>query len=69
VAGVQIQQTYFFNFKILFKMKNLDLNAYGVYEMNDVEVRDVDGGIFFGWADVLLFGINIRCTPPGVLSA
>ncbi|MDR1023642.1 MAG: hypothetical protein LBL94_10290 [Prevotellaceae bacterium] len=25
-------------------MRTLDLNAYGVCEMNDVEMRDVDGG-------------------------
>lgn len=27
-------------------MKNLDLNNYGVQEMNATEMRDVDGGIF-----------------------
>ncbi|MDR0332325.1 MAG: hypothetical protein LBI15_02575 [Dysgonamonadaceae bacterium] len=25
-------------------MKNLDLNAYGVVEMNDAEMREVEGG-------------------------
>jgi hypothetical protein len=29
-------------------MKTLDLNAYGVHEMNDVEMKNVDGGGFFG---------------------
>ena len=35
-------------------MRTLDLNAYGVYEMNDVEMRDVDGGIWFAVAFGLL---------------
>jgi len=28
-------------------MKNLDLNKYGVQEMNAEEIRETDGGIFF----------------------
>jgi hypothetical protein len=35
-------------------MKTLDLNAYGVHEMNAVEMRDVDGGGLFG--AILLVG-------------
>ena len=31
-------------------MRTLDLNACGVYEMNDVEMRDVDGGILLAIA-------------------
>ncbi|MDR3366613.1 MAG: hypothetical protein LBO71_06570 [Prevotellaceae bacterium] len=45
MAGVASSKTYFFNFKILFTMKTLDLNAYGVYEMNDVEMQNTDGGL------------------------
>jgi hypothetical protein len=29
-------------------MRTLDLNACGVCEMNDVELKDVDGGGLFG---------------------
>ncbi|MDR0567373.1 MAG: hypothetical protein LBG47_10145 [Prevotellaceae bacterium] len=50
-------------------MRTLDLNAYGVYEMNEVEMRDADGGIWFaGWIDVISLGIGIRYSP-GVLYA
>jgi len=35
------------NFKTLFKMKNFDLNNYGVQEMNAVEIREIDGGALF----------------------
>ncbi|MDR3365661.1 MAG: class IIb bacteriocin, lactobin A/cerein 7B family [Prevotellaceae bacterium] len=43
VAGIA-NSKLFTNFKTLFEMKTLDLNAYGVYEMNAEEMMDVDGG-------------------------
>jgi hypothetical protein len=37
-------------------MKTLDLNVYGVHEMNDVEMKNVDGGGLFG-ALLLVVGL------------
>jgi lactobin A/cerein 7B family class IIb bacteriocin len=36
-------------------MNRLDLNAYGVSEMNDAEMRETDGGIF----PVVILGVVI----------
>jgi len=34
-------------------MKNLDLNSYGVQEMNEQEINNIDGG-FFGIMDIIM---------------
>ena len=47
----KLKKTIFLIFNFLFTMRTLDLNAYGVYEMNDVEMRDAAGG---GWLGALL---------------
>ena len=46
-------------------MKNLDLNAYGVSEMNHQEMVEIDGG---GWLSVGLAyaGCVLCCAIPGV---
>jgi len=40
-------------------MKNLDLNNYGVQEMNAMEMREVDGGIIplFVWVVVAIIAV------------
>lgn len=43
-------------------MKNLDLATLGVVEMNDVEMRDVDGGIL--WAIVAALAYDIISNGP-----
>jgi len=40
-------ENLFINFKTELKMKNLDLAAYEVVEMNEVEMNEVDGGLLF----------------------
>jgi hypothetical protein len=41
-------------------MKTLDLNAYGVHEMDAVEMKKVDGGIIFEIAfGLLIIGVAI----------
>lgn len=43
-------------------MKNLDLATLGVEEMNEVEMRDVDGGIL--WAIVAALAYDIISNGP-----
>ena len=50
-------------------MKNLDLNSYGVQEMNAVEMKETDGGFIFELAAaatiayvVYYFGENLGKT-------
>lgn len=33
------------------KMKNLDLNKYGVQEMNAAEMRETNGGSLWSWLE------------------
>jgi len=35
-------------------MKNLDLNKYGVQEMNAGEMSDTNGGSLLGWVSILV---------------
>lgn len=39
-------------------MKNLDLNVYGVQEMDTVEMKQTDGG-WFWWFEVFMAGRGI----------
>ncbi|MDR3366923.1 MAG: hypothetical protein LBO71_08165 [Prevotellaceae bacterium] len=49
-------------------MKTLDLNAYGVYEMNAKEIKKSDGGCCVaGWVDWISSGIWLRLPSAGEL--
>jgi hypothetical protein len=45
-------------------MKTLDLNTYGVYEMNDVEMRNTDGGWGFLTAIFVAAVVYLITTTP-----
>ncbi|MFV0471100.1 MAG: hypothetical protein ACK5L7_03565 [Paludibacteraceae bacterium] len=42
-------------------MKTLDLNAYGVQEMNAAEMRETDGGIIIPALALYAAGASIIC--------
>jgi hypothetical protein len=43
----RLQKILFINYLILNEMKNLDVNAYGVCEMDVAEMKATDGGCWF----------------------
>ncbi|MDR3366612.1 MAG: hypothetical protein LBO71_06565 [Prevotellaceae bacterium] len=44
-------------------MKTLDLNAYGVHEMNAVEMQNTDGGLCFFAAVLTVVAISYLIPP------
>jgi lactobin A/cerein 7B family class IIb bacteriocin len=55
-AKVACNYHLIFNFVNHLKMRNLDLNAYGVSEMNAAEMQKVDGGF---WQ--IMLGVLVGC--------
>ena len=47
-------------------MKNLDLNNYGVLEMDAVEMRETDGGFLLAAAAVTLAVLYVAGTSAGL---